>query len=113
MLAVMNARDGKVITTLPIGDRVDAVAFDTDNKLIFASNGGGTMSVIRQKSPNQYESVGDIRTQPSAKTMAYDAKTKRLFLSAAEMESAPSTTGQGARMKPKPGSFTVLVVERQ
>jgi DNA-binding beta-propeller fold protein YncE len=113
VLAVMNARDGKVITTLPIGDRVDAVAFDTDNKLIFASNGGGTMSVIRQKSPNQYESVGDIRTQPSAKTMAYDAKTKRLFLSAAEMESAPSTTGQRARMKPKPGSFTVLVVERQ
>jgi DNA-binding beta-propeller fold protein YncE len=113
VLAVMDARDGKVITTLPIGERVDAVAYDPDNKLIFASNGDGTVSVIRQKSPNEYESVGDIRTQQSAKTMAFDPKTKRLFLSAADMEPAPQGNGQRARMRPKPGSFTVLVVERQ
>lgn len=113
VLAVMDAKNGKVITTLPIGDRVDAVAFDRENKLIFASNGEGTVSVIRQKSANQYESAGDIRTQPSAKTMAFDAKTKRLFLSAAEMESAPAANGQKSRMRPKPGSFAVLVVERQ
>jgi YVTN family beta-propeller protein len=108
VLAVMDAANGKVITTLPIGERVDAVAFDSDNKLIFASNGGGTVSVIHQKSANEYESVGDILTQKSAKTMAFDPKTKRLFLSAAEME-----TPAGGRSKAKPGSFTVLVVERQ
>ena len=102
-----------MITTLPIGERVDAVAFDQDNKLIFASNGDGTVSVIRQKSPNEYESVGDIQTQRSAKTMAFDPKSKRLFLSAAEMESATAVSGQRARMRPKPGTFTVLVVERQ
>src|SRR5580693_83036 len=108
VLAVMDATNGKVITTLPIGERVDAVAFDSDNKLIFASNGGGTVSVIHQKSANEYESVGDILTQKSAKTMAFDPKTKRLFLSAEEME-----TPAGGRAKAKPGSFTVLVVERQ
>jgi YVTN family beta-propeller protein len=108
VLAVMDATNGKVITTLPIGERVDAVAFDSDNKLIFASNGEGTVSVIRQKSPDEYESVGDIKTQRSAKTMAYDPKTKRLFLSAAELESSSG----GGRPKPKPGSFNVLVVER-
>ena len=117
VLAVMDADSGKVITTLPIGDRVDAVAFDADNQLIFASNGDGTVSVIRQKSPNEYESVGDIQTQKSAKTMAFDPKTKRLFLSAAEMESVPrgdsAAEGQRARMRPKPGTFAVLVVERQ
>ena len=110
VLAVMDAASGKVIATLPIGERVDAVAFDADNKLIFASNWDGTVSVVRQKSANEYESVGDIQTQKSAKTMAFDPKTKRLFLSAAEM--APPASGQG-RMRPKPGSFTVLVVERQ
>ena len=109
VLAVMDATSGKVITTLPIGDRVDAVAFDPDNKLIFASNGGGTVSVIRQKSANEYESAGDIQTQKSAKTMAFDPKTKRLFLSAAEMENG----AKGQRARPKPGSFAVLVVERQ
>ncbi len=108
VLAVMDAATGKVITTLPIGERVDAVAFDADNKLIFASNGDGTVSVVHQKSADDYESVGDIHTQKSAKTMALDPKSKRLFLSAAEMEA----TG-GGRPKPKPGSFTVLVVERQ
>jgi YVTN family beta-propeller protein len=113
VLAVMDAASGKVIATLPIGDRVDAVAFDADNKLIFASNGGGTVSVIRQKSANEYESAGEIQTQKSAKTMAFDPKNKRLFLSAADMETVPGANGQRARTRPKPGSFTVLVVERQ
>jgi YVTN family beta-propeller protein len=107
VLAVMDATNGKVIATLPIGDRVDAVAFDSDNKLIFASNGDGTVSVVHQKSADEYESVGDIKTQRSAKTMAYDPKTKRLFLSAADMD-----TSGGGRPKPKPGSFNVVVVER-
>jgi hypothetical protein len=86
----MDANSGQVITTLPIGDRVDAVAFDADNKLIFTSNGEGTVSVIRQKDANEYESVGDIQTQKSAKTMAFDPKSKRLFLSAADMQPAPA-----------------------
>jgi DNA-binding beta-propeller fold protein YncE len=109
VLAIMDATNGKVIKTFPIGDRVDAVAYDADNKMIFASNGDGTVSVVRQKGPNDYEAVGDIQTQKSAKTMAIDPKTKRLFLSAAEMTAAAA--GQRARVKP--GSFVVLVAERQ
>jgi len=111
--AVMDAESGKVITTLPIGDPVDAVAFDADNQLILASNGDGTVSVIRQESPNEYESVGDIQTQKSAKTMAIDPKAKRLFLSASERESAPPPNGHRARMRQKPGTFAVLVAERR
>jgi len=113
VLAVMDGSNGKVITTLPIGDHVDAVAYDADNKIIFASNGDGTVSVIHQKSADEYESVGDIPTQKTAKTMAMDPKTKRLFLSAAEMESVPGASGERGQMRPKPGSFNVLVVERQ
>jgi len=113
VLAVMDASSGKVLTTLPIGERVDAVAYDPENKMIFASNWDGTVSVIHQKSADEYESVGDIQTQKSAKTMTIDPKTKRLFLSAAEMESAPATNGEHARMRPKPGTFSILVVERQ
>ena len=82
-------------------------------RVYVANDGDGTVSVVWQKGPNEYESVGDIQTQQSAKTMAFDPKTKRLFLSAAEMESAASASGQRMRMRPKPGTFTVLVVERQ
>jgi DNA-binding beta-propeller fold protein YncE len=113
VLAVMDSNTGQIIATLPIGERVDGVAFDPDTKLIFASNGGGTVSVIRQKSANAYESVGDIQTQRSAKTMAFDSKSKRLFLSAAEIQPEPAKNGQSAPPGPKPGTFTVLVVERQ
>lgn len=113
VLAVMDSKTGQVITTLPIGEKVDGVAFDPDTKLIFASNGDGTVSVIRQKSANGYEQVGDIRTQNSAKTMAFDVKSKRIFLSAAEMQPAPASNGQDAPPTPKPGTFRVLVVERR
>ncbi len=90
----MDAASGKVITTLPIGERVDAVAWDPKSKMIFASNGDGTVSVIHQETADLYKSVGDIATQKSAKTMAFDPKTGRLFLSAAEMEAAPAAPGQ-------------------
>jgi DNA-binding beta-propeller fold protein YncE len=113
VLAVMDATTGKVITTLPIGSRVDAVTFDAEKHLVFCSNGEGTVSVIRQKGPNAYESVGDIQTLPGAKTMAFDPKSKKLFLSASETESVPASNGQKARTRPKPNTFTVLVVEGQ
>jgi YVTN family beta-propeller protein len=84
VMAVMNADTGEVITTLPIGDHVDATAFDPETRLIFNSNGEGTISVIRQETPDKYFPVQTVKTLPRAKTMALDAKTHRLFLSTAE-----------------------------
>ncbi len=84
VMAVMNADTGKVITTLPIGDHVDATAFDPQTKLIFNSNGEGTVTVIRQDAPDKYSVVQTVKTLPKAKTMALDPKTHRLFLSTAE-----------------------------
>ncbi len=84
VMAVMNADTGKVITTLPIGDHVDATAFDPQTKLIFNSNGEGTVTVIRQEDADKYSPVETVKTLPRAKTMALDPKTHRLFLSTAE-----------------------------
>jgi len=84
VMAVMNADTGQVITTLPIGDHVDATAFDPETKLIFNSNGEGTITVIHQDSPDKYSLVETVKTVPRAKTMALDPKTHRLFLSTAE-----------------------------
>lgn len=95
VMAVMNADTGQVITTLPIGDHVDATAFDPDSRLIFNSNGEGTITVIREDSPDKYSVVETVKTLPRAKTMALDPKTHQLFLSTAES-----------------GQFEVLVVGR-
>ena len=84
VMAVVDADSGKVITTLPIGDHVDATAFDEQTKLIFNSNGEGTITVIHQDSPDKYSVVQTVKTAPRAKTMALDPKTHQLFLSTAE-----------------------------
>jgi DNA-binding beta-propeller fold protein YncE len=84
VMAVIDDDSGKVITTLPIGDHVDATAFDRETKLIFNSNGEGTVTVIHQDGPDTYAMVETVRTAPRAKTMALDPKTHQLFLSTAE-----------------------------
>ena len=84
VMAVMNADTGQVITTLPIGDHVDATAFDPDSRLIFNSNGEGTITVIHQDSPDKFSVVENVKTLPRAKTMTLDPKTHQLFLSTAE-----------------------------
>ena len=84
VMAVVDADSGKVIATVPIGDHVDATAFDPETKLIFNSNGEGTISVIHQDGPDKYSPVETVKTAPHAKTMALDARTHRLFLSTVE-----------------------------
>jgi len=83
-MAFVDADSGKVLTTLPIGDHVDATAYDREMKLIFNSNGEGTITVIHQDSPDKYSIVETVKTAPRAKTTALDPKTHRLFLSTAE-----------------------------
>jgi YVTN family beta-propeller protein len=80
VLAVVNAQSGRVITTLPIGDHVDASAFDPSTGLIFNSTGEGTVDVFHQDSPDQYSQVERIQTHPGSKTMALDPKTHQLFV---------------------------------
>lgn len=84
VMAVMNTDTGQVITTLPIGDHVDSTAFDPETKLIFNSNGEGTVTVIQQESADKYSVVQTVKTVTRAKTMALDLKTHQLFLSTAE-----------------------------
>ena len=111
VMVVMDSLTGKKIASFPIGANVDWAEFDTSTQNVFVSNGDGTLNIFHQKSADDYEDMGALKTQPSAKTMAFDAKTKRIFLPAAEMVDVPATTPGGrARKSVKPGSFTILVV---
>jgi YVTN family beta-propeller protein len=80
VMAVVDAETGKVITTLPIGDHVDASAFDSSTGLIFNSTGEGVIDVFHQDSPDAYSPVARIPTHPGSKTMALDSKTHQLFV---------------------------------
>jgi len=112
-MVVMDAVSGKVITSFPIGRGVDYAAFDSQAKLIFFSCGEGVLNIFREKSADDYEDAGPVKTQPSARTMAFDPKTKKIFLSAAEyIETPPTTPGGRPQRSLKPGSFAVLVVSK-
>jgi YVTN family beta-propeller protein len=80
VMAVVNAESGKVITTLPIGDHVDASAFDPETGLIFNSTGEGTVDVFHEDSPDKYSAVERIPTHAGSKTMALDSKTHQILV---------------------------------
>ena len=105
MMTVSDPLSGKVITTVPIGDGCDGVAFDSATKRIFASNGDGTMTVVQQVSADQYRVLENIPTQQGARTITVNKTTHHLYLSVAEY-----MHGTG-RIPAKPGSFKVLDFE--
>ena len=112
-MVVMDAGTGKVINSYPIAAGVDYGGFDPDAKLIFFSCSAGTLSIYHEKSADVYEDAGAVTTQPSARTMAFDPKTKKIFLPAAEYtETPPAQPGGRPGRTMKPGSFTVLVVSK-
>jgi alkaline phosphatase len=109
-MIVMDSTNGKIITNMRLGTGVDAAGYDSDSRTIFFSNGDGMLNVFRQKSADEYEDLGAIMTQPTAKTMAYDPRTKRVYLPAADVEVIPAADPARAQRKILPNTFQVLVV---
>jgi DNA-binding beta-propeller fold protein YncE len=112
MMAIIDADRGKVLTTLPIGDGVDANAFDPDTNLAFASCGEGMLSVIREESPDKFSVAENVKTQRGARTMALDPKTHQVYLVTAEFGPPPAATPEQPRPRPSilPDTFVVLVM---
>ncbi|MBV8572503.1 MAG: PQQ-binding-like beta-propeller repeat protein [Acidobacteriaceae bacterium] len=113
IMAVVDADNGKVITTLPTGAGTDAAAFDPEKKLAFASNGrDATLTVIQQSSNDSYHVVQNVKTSPGARTMAVDLKTHTVYLSDADFGETPAPTADVPHPRPKiiPGTFKLLVV---
>jgi DNA-binding beta-propeller fold protein YncE len=112
MMAVVNADTGKVITTLPIGDGVDAGRFDPDNGFAYASCGEGVLTVVHEDSPDKFSVVQNVPTERGARTMALDKKTHNLFVVTANFGPRPAPTAQEPHPRPPilPNSFEVLVV---
>jgi DNA-binding beta-propeller fold protein YncE len=108
---VIDGATGKMIASFPTGSSTDAAAWDGKDGLALISNGEGNISVIQEKSPSEFVALDAIQTQQSAKTMAFDSKTGKIFLPAATVVVTPA--GDPSQ-KPKhtitEGTFAVLVV---
>lgn len=114
MMAVMDADNGRIVATLPIGGGVDANRYDPGTRTAFSSNGDGTLTVVYEDSPEKFSVVENVPTQRGARTMELDLKTHRVFLVTAEFGPPPPPTADRPRPRPSvvPGTFTLLVFGR-
>lgn len=113
LMIIVDASNGKIIKTLPIDDGCDGVAFDAKKKLIFSSNGIGTITVVKEDNANNFSVLETIKTQKGARTIALNKTTNQLYLSTADFGTKPEPTTENPKPRASliPNSFVVLVVE--
>ena len=110
VMAVVNADTGKVITTLPIGDGVDANAFDPQTMMAFSSNGEGNLTVVHEDSADKFSVVETVATAKGARTMALDPETHKIYVVTAKFGPPPAATADNPHPRPAilPSSFEVI-----
>ena len=113
MMIIVDASTGKIIQTVPIGDGCDGVTFDAKKKMIFSSNGEGTITAVKEESNTKFSVVQTITTQRGARTITINPTTGQLFTPTAEFGAKPEPTSENPKPRASltPNSFTVLVVE--
>jgi hypothetical protein len=120
---ILSAKDGHILTRLPLAGGSDGAAFNPKTMEAFSTQGNGTMTIVKEKSPTSFEVVQDLKTWPSngARTIAFDSKTGHLFAMASEVgppppappAGTPPPAGRGGgRGTAIPGSFTIIMVGR-
>ena len=108
-LVVVDADSGREVAGAPIGLGTDSAAFDPVHKRVLSANGrSGTLSVIQQDDPDHYRLVDEMTTFKSARTLAVDPATGRVFLAAADVLPPASP---GARPQPVPGSLRLVILD--
>jgi len=114
IMAVTDAVSGKAVARVVIGRGPDAAVFDPELSMVFSSNGiDGTLTVIHQDSPDDYRVIATVSTQVSARTMALDPATHRIYLAAAQFGPIPAASAEQPlpRASVMPNSFVILVAE--
>jgi DNA-binding beta-propeller fold protein YncE len=106
MMAVVDAKSGKVVTTVPTGKGADGAAFDARLRDVFIPNGEGKLTVIHQDTADKYHLVENVPTQFGVRTIDLDPATHRIFSATADLTPDP---GKRPPYKITPGSFRLVV----
>jgi hypothetical protein len=111
-MVMLNAGNGNILTSLPIGAGTDGAGFNAGTMEAFSSQGDGTLTIIKENSPTSFVVEQNVTTMPGAKTMTLDTKTGRILLIAQELTPAPAAPpgGRAGRGTPVPDSFSIVVV---
>ncbi len=106
LMVMLDTTTGKVVGSVPIGQGVDACAFDPGTHLAFSSCGDGTVTIAQEDAPDKLTVVQTLTTEPRARTMTIDPKTHKIYLASAKF--GPAVEGQ-RRPPAIPDSFKILV----
>lgn len=112
-MVVLSAKNGKILANLPLAGGSDGEAFNPATMEAFSTQGNGTMTIVKEKSPTTFEVEQNLQTMNGARTIAFDSKTGHLFTMSQERGPAPPPPpggGRGPRGTPVPGSFTILMI---
>ncbi len=115
-MVILSAKDGKVITTLPLAGGSDGAVFNPATMEAFSSHSNGTLTVVKEKSPTSFEVEQNLETMNGARTLTLDTKTGHIFVMSVERGPAPPPQpgrggrGRGGFAPPIPGSFTILMI---
>jgi YVTN family beta-propeller protein len=111
-MTILDTMAGRVIARMPIGAGVDGNGYDAGTGLAFSSNGEGTLTIIREASPGEFEVVENVPTQRGSRTMAIDPGTHNIYLPVAQFTQPEKTTQASTKQRPVmiKDSFEVLVV---
>ena len=113
VMIVVDGKTGKTLASVPIGASSDGAAFDAKRMLAISANGEGNITVVREVGPGRFAADGAVMTWPSARTIAIDPASGRLFLPAADISKVdpPVTPGGRPRVTYVPGSLKLLVLQ--
>jgi len=114
-MVIMSAKDGKILTTLPMPGGSDGAAFNPATMEAFNTQGNGKLTIVKENSPTTFEVEQTLDTKNGARTIALDTKTGHVFTMADERTPAPAPPpgtppGRGGRGTVIPGSFTILMI---
>lgn len=115
MMLVIDAKTGKIIQNVAIGDGCDGVLIDKVKKLIYTSNGDGTMTIVKEESKDKYVIVENLTTQKGARTLAFNSSTGQVYTPTPEFGAKPEPTSENPNPRASivPNSFSVLVIENK
>jgi DNA-binding beta-propeller fold protein YncE len=110
LMVVVDATDGHVVASLPIGSGCDGVKFDQGLKRAYSSNGEGTMTVVQEVNKDSFKVLENVKTMSGSRTLALDSKTHHIYLPSIEYGPVAAATADNPRPRrtPVPGSFAVL-----
>ncbi len=117
VMIVMNADNGKIVASLPIGIGVDGDVFDPETGNVYAAcrDGGdgksGATYIFHADSPDKISLVATVKTIYGARTIALDSKTHHVFLIGTEKNDPVPATAKNPNPRPKPVLSTFELLE--